>query len=207
MSVVDHRPDTPDGSLIDDLVTDILDGAMRQVQVATETVARLDQYPQLRERYGEGGLRLVAQWAGPAGRVARADLHRALRDRGMSQRQIAAVTGVDQSTVARDLAPQGATDADASQSERARADNGLPPDADASPTHDAPRGARRHAPPDDRWRALDGVAKAIRDMRAAPAQEVAASVPEHRRAGTARTLRELGTYLGAIALALEEMTR
>lgn len=59
---------------------------------------------------------------------------------------------------------------------------------------------------DDRWRALDGIARSIRDMKAAPAREVAAAVPERRRAGTARTLRELGTYLGSIALALEEMT-
>lgn len=58
---------------------------------------------------------------------------------------------------------------------------------------------------DDRWSALDGLVKSLRGLKAAPATEVAAAVPERRRAGTARTLRDLGTYLGSIALVLEEM--
>jgi len=37
------------------------------------------------------------------------------------------------------------------------------------------------------------------------AEDVAESVPDRRRLGTAKTLRRLGTYLGSIALRLEEM--
>ena len=56
------------------------------------------------------------------------------------------------------------------------------------------------------WRDLQN---AIHDLRRFTEGEdpadVAHAVPERRRAGTAKTLRQLGTFLGSIALALEEM--
>jgi hypothetical protein len=105
-----HRPDIPGGDLIDNLVADAVSAAQEDVSKAAARIARLAGYPELRERYGDD-LRAVIQWQGAGGRVVRADIHRQLRERGMSIRRIAAETGVGYGTVQRDLAdPSGSPD-------------------------------------------------------------------------------------------------
>lgn len=130
-----------------------------------------------------------------------------------SNRQIAAVAGVSHPTVAKVKAelesdyqfPVTTLGADGKERPSFR-----PRLAD-----DIPYFAPPTAPPTDDmddfidralWRSTE---KVIDDLRAfardEPASLVAQAVPERRRAGTAKTLRQLGTYLGSVALALEEM--
>lgn len=107
--VVRYRDDSPDGELVDDMVTDALMDAKRHADLATATVRRITSDPRLKTRYGDFDLEL--KFSGTDGRVARADLHRALRDKGMSTREIAAQTGASQSTVMRDTTePSGSPD-------------------------------------------------------------------------------------------------
>jgi hypothetical protein len=53
------------------------------------------------------------------------------------------------------------------------------------------------------WRTLKGVIDALAAFAANDAARIAATVPDRRRAATARRLRQLGTYLGRIAWLLE----
>lgn len=55
------------------------------------------------------------------------------------------------------------------------------------------------------WRELDSNVKTLRLLRRVPPKTVALVVPQRRRAGVARELRKLGTYLGHIAMELEDM--
>ena len=57
--------------------------------------------------------------------------------------------------------------------------------------------------PGPEWAALVSVMDAIEAMTDSDAAYVAATVPERRRAATAKRLRKLGTYLGRIAWTLE----
>lgn len=186
-----YRPDSPAGDLIDDLVADIIDSANRHVGVARDSIERLTSYPALAERYGD--FNLAIDFGGQGGRMLRRDIHRALRDKGMTLRAIAAETGVPKSTVADDLASLSETGHDDADelSETGHEDD----------SHDLPD----PTPPGPYWSTLGEVVKPLRGLTDLPPTDVAASVPSRRRAGTAKTLRRLGTYLGAIALELEGM--
>lgn len=129
------------GDLVDDLVADLIDAEQRHVRVATETLEKLTtQYPQLAERYGDWNIGL--SFTGMGGRVARQDIHRRLREKGLSLRAIAAQTGVAEATVRRDLTP-ASNDAPA---QHAPASNDAPPDT-VVPTPDAPVPGQQPAVP------------------------------------------------------------
>lgn len=121
-----------------------------------------------------------------------------LAESNWSNRQIAAVAGVTHPTVAKarrevestyHVEPRPVLGADGKT---------YPPRVVAAVVIDEP------APSDAAWDRLEGLMRAMRGIAALDARAVADAVPERRRAGTARTLRSLGTSLGAIALALEE---
>jgi hypothetical protein len=95
-----------DHAIIDDLVADIIDSARKHVSVANESIGKLTTDQRLIDRYGDFNLGI--SFSGPGGIPARAAIHRALKDKGLSQRQIAEVTGTPRTTVERDLAgPNG----------------------------------------------------------------------------------------------------
>lgn len=118
---------------------------------------------------------------------------------GMTQAEIGRAVGVHASTVNRVLASEPGI-ADAIPLDEAVA-------LDRQGRLTGERGGRPRSDPRDRhWSSLDGLVKSLRGLSDSTPAEVAASVPEHRRAGTAKNLRRLGTYLGSIALELEGMT-
>lgn len=173
--------------IIDDLVADIIDSAQKHVRIAAEDMERLTSYPVLAERYGDFNLGL--DFGGTGGRMLRRDIHLRLREKGMSLRAIAATTGVSHEQVRQDVKNLTAGEGEAV--------NDL---TDLS--HDEPE----HTPPGPYWVPLQGTVKAVRSLTDKPVAEVAASVPSQRRASTAKRLRELGRYFGAVAMQLEEMS-
>lgn len=90
------------GDLVDNLVADIIDHAGKHVKVAQDAIERLTtQYPELTDRYGDWSLGISFSNV-----PVRREVHKALRAKGMSVRQIAATTGATKSTVNRDLQPE-----------------------------------------------------------------------------------------------------
>lgn len=132
-----------------------------------------------------------------------------------STREVAKVAGVHSSTVVR----ARAGDADASPvrgadgKEYARRvvtatviDDAPPPAAKPvnPPSDPAMTGPQEDAPIDPAaWNALLAVLDGIEQLSTTDAAYLAATVPNRRRAATAKRLRKLGTYLGGIAWALE----
>jgi hypothetical protein len=148
-----------------------------------------------------------------------------LAESNWSQAQIAEVAGVNRATVGRELAANAHVER---PTETLGADGKLRPSARPTPirprldlTPDPyfagraePRVLRtvtaeviEEAPlaePDTRlWDALVGVMDAIDALSVSDAPSVAATVPDRRRAASAKRLRKLGTYLGRIAWSLE----
>lgn len=143
-----------------------------------------------------------------------------LAESNWSNRQIAAVAGVDEDTVREQLRENPQLERPA---KTLGADGKLRPS-----TRPAPFRPRLDPTPDPYftervvrkvtaevietvpvdsalWLALSETVKSLRSFSEATPTEIANAVPERRRAGTAKTLRQLGTFLGAIALELEGM--
>ncbi len=114
-------------------------------------------------------------------REERDDFIRALVAGGTSRRKAAMVVGADAMTAVR--AVRGVPNA--TRPPRPREDPPIDPDSDAT------------------WDALLQVMGALAAFTANDVARVAATVPDRRRAATARKLRKLGRYLGGIAWTLE----
>lgn len=143
-----------------------------------------------------------------------------LAESNWSNRQIAAVAGVDEGTV-RNVKRTAESSAVAQPVRTLGADGKVRPafrprlDPNPDPYYaertvtavviDRPSGPPADPLAADHWRRLMDVIAATRVMALTPSDELANAVPERRRAGTAKTLRHLGTFLGSIALALEGM--
>ena len=184
-----------DSDLVDDLVADIISDASKHVQVARESVDRLTNDERLLGRYGD--FRLGLDFGGHDGRVLRADIHKALKAKGMSVRQIAAQTGVSPMTVSRDTAPPKPSVPDGTDSEREPVPTGTPTE---QPADEAPP-AYPYNPNPESWAALRSLLKTLEHF--ADAEAYAASVPVANRATTVRKLRGLGERLARIAWLLE----
>lgn len=139
-----------------------------------------------------------------------------LAESNWSNRQIAAVAGVDEGTV-RNVKRTAESSAVAQPVRTLGADGkvrpAFRPRLDPNPD---PYYAKRTVtavvidrPSEEKpidaaaWSALGGVIDAIESLAGSDAAYVAAAVPERRRAATAKRLRKLGTYLGRIAWTLE----
>ena len=138
-----------------------------------------------------------------------------LTESNWSNRQIAAVAGVSEGTVRAELRsstqldrPPETLGADG----KLRTVSPLRPRLDPTPyVYERPAAVAaptvvvlEEAPIDDAlWDALMATIDAISGLAGHDAASVAATVPERRRAATAKRLRKLGTYLGRIAWTLE----
>lgn len=142
-----------------------------------------------------------------------------LAESNWSNRQIAVVAGVAPETVnvvARQVAssshvePRPVLGADgksyAPRVVQAVVIDTPPPPATQVPTSDHPvmTGSQEDAPIDPAaWTALLRVLDSIDALAECDAAYIAATVPNRRRAATAKRVRKLGTYLGSIAWSLE----
>lgn len=150
----------------------------------------------------------VRERVGLVGREAIVPL---LTESNWSNRQIAAVTGVPEQTVRRELRRNGAVErptrtlgADGKERPAFRPRLDPIPYITATPPAE-PLAAEEpiETPDPEVWTALAGVMDAIEALSDSDAAFVAATVPNRRRAATAKRLRKLGTYLGRIAWTLE----
>lgn len=121
----------------------------------------------------------------------------------LSNRQIAAVAGVGEATVRR-TASSGAVDRPA---ETLGADGKLRPARVVREVTAEVLEEEASIEEPDGWSALLAVMNAIEALARTDAASIAATVPDRRRAATARRLRNLDIALGRIAIALERMER
>lgn len=149
MTTKKAQPVADNGDLIDDLVADIIGQAQGHVSLAQDAIEKLTQDQRLLDRYGDFNLGLT--FGSTTGRAA---IHKALKAKGLSVRQIAAQTGVNRETVRRDVAdPSGSptkrkADTSVSPDER-EADTSVSPDEteEETPAAMAPLAAAAPAAP------------------------------------------------------------
>lgn len=149
----------------------------------------------------------IREHVGLVGREAIVPL---LTESNWSNRQIAVVAGVDEGTVRNQLRKVPQLER---PPETLGADGRLRPPTPFRPRLDptrsyfppTPEQVAVEEPPTDAsvWNALTSVMDDIEGLTDSDAAYVAATVPVHRRAATAKRLRKLGTYLGRIAWTLE----
>lgn len=135
------------------------------------------------------------------GIVGRAAIVPLLTESNWSNRQIAAIAGVSEGTV-RTTAQEYAVER---PDETLGRDGKLRPRPVVVPTAEPVETPEEEASPidDALWDALLAAIDALAGLSGHDANEVAATVPERRRAATAKRLRKLGSYLGRIAWTLE----
>lgn len=150
----------------------------------------------------------IKEHVGIVGREAIVPL---LTESNWSNRQIAAVAGVSPQTVTNVVAelstngqlpdrPTETLGADGKVRNYPRLD----PEPYSYGLTSGPTVTQEDPPIDDAlWDSLMAVIDAIEGLAGRDAASIAATVPERRRAATAKRLRKLGTYLGRIAWTLE----
>jgi hypothetical protein len=128
-----------------------------------------------------------------------------------STRQVAAVAGVNNSTVSRARAVANATPDEPSPKVIGADGKSYPGRVVKTieviePTPDPIVVIEPPTPVSDEsgWLAVQQAARVIRALTAHSPEEIASWVPSARRRGFAKNLRELGTFVGHIALKLEE---
>lgn len=186
--------DVRDQHWLDSRIAAIEDGMDAVVEIARNwsegrNLARL--YP------GVSAAAYITERVGPLGKAAVPVL---FAESNWSNPQIAAVAGVDQSTVYRARQRFADANPDRERGPVLGADNKVYPPRPQAVVIDTAT-----ASDDTPWTDLDAVLKSLRAFSTTEPVVAAGAVPERRRAGTARILRSLGTYLGSIALALEGM--